>query len=170
MSLTLSDLQVHFRRIGKAINISHKADSGSHSLKDAAATLMVQDIANNEESFNTLKQSWNQVFQGAVTAASGVDAVSGKGSTTGGQIQAGIESYLRNIVGPDLGLSPTASVAAVNTALIASMTNAEATVNSSGSDPYGFGQYFQDIWDVALPAADSPNIPDSYINSCIITP
>lgn len=161
MSLNLTAIQTHFKRIGKIIYVANMAAAHNAEAQKAAVGLLAQEATADSAKYSATAEA-------TVPFHSNVKTAIGANTALQTNAKQAVENLLRNVIAVDLGLSKGATVAAVGTALITAMTDASATVGASGVNPSGIGGYFDTNFSIALPQSGSPNVPNTYIDDDVV--
>ena len=165
MALNLSQIQQHFLVIGKAIYISQLSPTDIGDYQKAAMGTIRQTVLNgNASEYAVAQEVLVPLLANVKSTITALNQVPTNVKTV-------IDSYLKRVVGPAMGMASTATALAVINELIDQMGDADANVEPSGdggSNDDGFAMYFYNNYAVELPQEDEGSIPDAYIDDDFI--
>lgn len=176
MAVKLSRLQAIFKNIGKVIKLSQMAagtssvDGTSDEFKGAVMAAVDQATTGVAADYTTYQRVVAPFVVQVNNLTTSMDNFPAACKST-------TETYLKQVVSVDVGLTSSASLASIGTALAAAFnaavaddgtTPAAAKLTPSGSTHDGIAAYMFDNFAITLPQASGANIPDSYITDTVL--
>jgi len=166
VALTLDQIKVQFGVFGKIVFISNLAAPDIEAYQKAAMGTIAQSISGAASEYpiaqEVLVPLLNNI-KGTVTSLSQVPT----------NAKVVLDSYLKRVLAPAMGVSSSLTAKAVVEELIDQMENVNATVAPSGDEGAnddGFAMFFYNNYAVELPQDPSPDILDAWIDDDVTDP
>ena len=173
MAKALSYFQGVFKNLGKLIIVGRMVgngytDSQNAHVQDADLTVYkVAAMGAVDQAVSGAAGDYTTYHEVMKPFADQVNAVVSSLDRLPAVVKAACENYLKKVVAIDVGLTSSATVAAIIAALSGEMhgaTGGQVDVLPSGL----FANYFKDNWNGVIPTDADPAIPDSYVDIHVV--